>query len=107
MSLKNTQMCPRIFRDMIESKKKSPNEWLRISFDMYKICVMYIRDMSDIYLMLTISPTAHIFPLERVPLVSHPALRLVPHQLGDDLSVEEPNLDVHQQPETQTCQSEH
>ena len=49
--------------------------------------------------MLTIPTTAHVFPLESVPLVPHPALSLVPHQLGDDLGVEEPDLDVHQQPE--------
>ena len=59
------------------------------------------------YLVLTISPAAHIFPLESVPLVPHPALRLVPHQLGDDLSVQESYLDVHQQPETQTCLSDY
>ena len=55
------------------------------------------------YRMLSIPPTAHVIPLESVPLVPHPALCLVPRQLRDHLSVQEPDLDVHQQPETQTC----
>ena len=49
--------------------------------------------------MLTVPPTAHVLPLKSVPLVLHPALCLVPRQLRDDLGVQEPDLDVHQQPE--------
>ena len=60
--------------------------------------------------MLTVPPTAHVLPLKSVPLVLHPALCLVPRQLRDDLGVQEPDLDVHQQPETQislSCSCKH
>ena len=47
--------------------------------------------------MLAVPPTAHVLALQGVPLVPHPALRLVPRQLGDDLRVEESNLDLYYQ----------
>ena len=50
-------------------------------------------------LVLAVPPATHVLALESVPLVPHPALRLIPGQFRDDFCVEKSDLNLNQQPE--------